>query len=67
MGALTKHTALVNYAERMAGSHAQSMAAPATRKQEVCATDMEHEARVKQAIAAQMRKREAGIAGSTGA
>ena len=66
MGAQTKQPALVNYAERMAVSPARSMAAPPTQKQEACAPYMVQWASVKQLIAVQMRKREAGIAGSTG-
>ena len=66
MGALTKQPALANYAKRMAGSRAQSMAAPPTHKHEACASCMVQTASVKQSIAQQMQKRGAGIAGSTG-
>ena len=66
MGALTKPTALVNYAERIAVSPARSMAAPATQEHEACARNMVQMASVKQSIAQQMQKRGAGIAGSTG-
>ena len=66
MGALTKQPALVNYAERMAVSPARSMAVPPTHEQEVCAANMVQTARVKQSIAAQMRKRGVDIVGSTG-
>ena len=66
MGALAKQTALVNYAKNMAGSRARSMAAPPKRKHEACAANMVQGANVKQSIAAQMRKREADIVGSTG-
>ena len=65
MGALTKLSALVNYAKSMAGNHARSMVAPPPQKHESCARNMAQTARAKQSIAAQMRKREAGIAGST--
>ena len=47
MGALTKQTTLANYAKRMAGSCARSMAAPATQKHEACAANMAQTARVK--------------------
>ena len=40
MGALTKHTALVNYATRMAVRPARSMAAPLKQKQEAYASCM---------------------------
>ena len=65
MGALTKPTTLVNYAKRMAGSRAQWMAAPPKRNHEACASCMVQTASVKQSIAAQMRKRGAGIVGNT--
>ena len=66
MGALTKPTALVNYAKSMAGSRVRSMAALPPQQQEACASCMVQGASAKQSIAQQMQKRGAGIAGSTG-
>ena len=60
---LTQETSAIRTAQR---SRARSMAAPPTHTQEACAGNMAQTARVKQSIAAQMRKRGAGIVRDTG-